>query len=58
MTCGSYADDFRILVSPRGVPENLRRLIHADGRWRVPQSAALQPHHGYLRWHREQCYKG
>ncbi len=54
----SIDDDFRILLSPRGVPENLRRLIHTDGRLRVPQAAALQPHPTYLRWHREQCYKG
>lgn len=54
----SFSDDYRILVSPRGVPDTLDRLIRRDGRLIVPSEAARRPHATYLRWHREHRFKG
>src|SRR5690606_29827349 len=40
----SFSDDYRILVSPHGVPDDLDRLIRKDGMLVVPRESARRPH--------------
>lgn len=53
----SFTDDYEILLSPHGVPDDLDKLIRWDRRLAVPSLPELQPHPTYLRWHRERCFK-
>lgn len=53
----TFTDDYRILLSPHGVPDSLDRLIQAERRLAVPADNAKCPHPTYLRWHREQRFK-
>ena len=54
----SVDDERRILLSPQGVPDDLDRLILPGRRLLDADSAAHQPHPAYLRWHRENVFKG
>ncbi|MDA7422859.1 HNH endonuclease [Tritonibacter multivorans] len=52
-------DDRRILVASETVAsDTLSRLLVPDRKLIVPKAVALQPHRDYLRWHRENCFKG
>lgn len=51
-------DDYAILTMTRGLPEDTGRLIVPDRRLRIPADATLQPHRQFLRWHRENVFKG
>ena len=53
----TFSDDFRVILSPHGVPDDLGRLIRSDRMLAVPEDPSLQPHPTYLRWHREHCFK-
>lgn len=53
----SVAEDFRLLVSDHGVPEDARRLFRPDGRVWVPDHAALRPNPRFLEWHRVNRFK-
>ena len=53
----TFTDDYRILLSPHGVPDSLDRLIQAERRLAVPSDNAKCPHPTYLRWHRERRFK-
>ena len=53
----TFGDDFRIILSPHGVPDDLGRLIRSDRMLAVPEDPGLRPHPTYLRWHREHCFK-
>jgi putative restriction endonuclease len=53
----SIADDYRILLSPQGVPEDLHKLIRPEHSLWVPDNVAYRPHATYLRWHRDNCFK-
>jgi putative restriction endonuclease len=53
----SFSDDYRILLSPHGVPDDLDRLIRKERSLIVPSEAARRPHATYLRWHREHRFK-
>lgn len=53
----TFTDDYRIQLSPHGVPDSLDRLIHADRQLVVPADISKCPHPTYLRWHREQRFK-
>lgn len=53
----TFSDDFRILLSPNGVPDDLDKLIRTDRRLALPNAPELSPHPTYLRWHREHCFK-
>lgn len=53
----SFEDNYQIIRSPAGLPEDLERLLPASGRLSVPQKPELRPHPYYLRWHREHCFK-
>lgn len=53
----SFSDDYRILLSPHGVPNDLDKLIRPDRRLIVPSNVAWRPHPTYLKWHRENRLK-
>lgn len=54
----SVHDDYSILLSRSGLPEDLGRLLHMNQRLRLPARPELRPHPGYLKWHREHVFKG
>ncbi len=53
----TFSDDYQIMLSPHGVPEDVDKLIRPDRTLVVPDSPELRPHPTYLRWHRENCFK-
>jgi putative restriction endonuclease len=53
----TFSDDFRIMLSPNGVPDDLDKLIRPDRMLAVPAAPELRPHPTYLSWHREHCFK-
>jgi putative restriction endonuclease len=53
------ADDLRILVSRQvNDPQGVRALINRSGYAARPQRPSDHPHPHFLRWHRENCFKG
>lgn len=53
----TFDDDYRILLSPHGVPDDLDKLIRAERILLLPHHVEWRPHATYLRWHREQRFK-
>lgn len=53
----SFGDDYSILLSPHGVPDDLDKLIRQERKLILPASSASKPHTTYLRWHRENRFK-
>lgn len=53
----SLENDYRILVSSQGVPDDLDKLIRAERRLLLPERAELRPHITYLKWHRDHRFK-
>lgn len=53
----SFADDYTILVSSRGMRRDLDKLILPERKLRIPANPDLRPHAIYLAWHREHCFK-
>lgn len=53
----TVSDDYRIILSPHGVPDDLDRLIVPDRRLIVPADESQRPHSTYLQWHREHRFK-
>jgi len=53
----SVSDDYRILVADK-VPEQARRMLNADGKILRPQSDAHLPSPHFLKFHRENVFKG
>ena len=53
----TVSDDYRIVVSSQGVPDDLDRLIVADRRLILPSDESQRPHATYLKWHREHRFK-
>jgi putative restriction endonuclease len=54
----SITDDYRILIAEGHVPDQLRRLLNHDGMAIPPREAILRPHPHYLKFHRENIFKG
>ncbi len=55
----SIADDYSLLLAKGRVPDPVVRMINPDGKLRLPQSRHdLWPHHQFLRYHRENVFKG
>jgi putative restriction endonuclease len=54
----AIGDDLGILTMSNGLPEDAARLIVPARRLRMPGDAAMQPHCQFLRWHRENVFKG
>ncbi len=54
----SIDDDFRILTAQGAVPPEVGRLLNPTGQLIVPEDYRLQPHKQFLRYHRENIFKG
>lgn len=53
----AFGDDYNILISPHGVPDDLDKLILPARKLLVPENQDWRPHSTYLRWHRENRFK-
>jgi putative restriction endonuclease len=51
-------EDLSILTVKSGLPEDAERLLLPDRILRAPRDVATQPHRQFLRWHRENVFKG
>jgi putative restriction endonuclease len=54
----SIDDDHRILVARDRVPDPVMRFLREDGRALVPKRADQKPHSEFLRYHRQNIFKG
>lgn len=54
----SIADNGQILMARRLVPDQVRRILNSDGRIIYPLDGTLAPHKAFLRFHRENRFKG
>ena len=54
----SVDDDFTILMARDQLPDTITRLMNADGCLRPPPMLELSPHPQFLRFHREEVFKG
>ena len=54
----SVDDDFKLLKVPKLLPDGVDRLFHPSGEVIVPESSRDRPNPTFLRWHRENCFKG
>lgn len=54
----SIDDDFRILRAKGAEPDDAARLINPDGFLRLPGDPRSHPHRAFLRFHRENVFKG
>jgi putative restriction endonuclease len=54
----SLSDDLQILISRQANdPDSIKALINKNGYALPPQRSFERPHPGFLRWHREYCFK-
>jgi len=53
----SFSDDHKILLSPRGIPDDLDRLIPDAKSLILPTNPDWHPHPKYLKWHRDNRFK-
>jgi putative restriction endonuclease len=54
----SVGDDYTILIAKDRVPEPVVRFLREDRRALVPERPDQQPHGHFLRYHRENIFKG
>lgn len=54
----SIDDDFKLLKALPLLPEGVERLFDPSGYVHVPDTGRDQPSRAFLRWHRENCFKG
>ena len=54
----SIDDDYRLLTAKGRLPEGAERLFDPSGLVKVPDHERDRPNPLFLRWHRENCYKG
>jgi putative restriction endonuclease len=54
----SIGDDYRILVAKDHVPDDAARLLNQSGMINLPKDATLYPNAHYLKFHREEIFKG
>ncbi|WP_421694320.1 HNH endonuclease [Aestuariivirga sp.] len=54
----SIDDDFKILKAKGAVPDEVARLLHPSGHLLVPEDFRLRPHPQFLKFHRENIFKG
>lgn len=53
----SFDDDYQIVLSPQGLPDELDKLIRPDRTLLVPGDLSKRPHPTYLQWHRDNVFK-
>jgi putative restriction endonuclease len=54
----SVGDDYSILAAKGRVPDSIGRLFNENGRIRLPEASELRPALQFLRYHRENIFKG
>lgn len=54
----SIDDDYQILVARKHVPDTALRLLNETQRLLLPERRDLRPHPAYLRYHRDNVFKG
>lgn len=54
----SVDDDFKLLTAKPLLPEGVDRLFNPSGEIWVPPDARAQPNPAFLKWHRDNCFKG
>jgi len=54
----SIGDDYKILVSKNHVPEDAARLLNQSGLIHLPKDSNLHPNSYFLKFHRNQVFKG
>ena len=54
----SVDDDYSILIAESRVPDTVMRIINPDKQLSLPPTAVLSPHPQFLRYHREEVFKG
>jgi putative restriction endonuclease len=54
----SIGDDYQILVAKHHVPDDAVRLLNQNGMINLPKDPALFPNAQYLKFHRDQVFKG
>jgi putative restriction endonuclease len=54
----SIGDDYKILVAENHVPEDAVRLLNKNGVIHLPKDQTLYPNAYYLKFHRDQVFKG
>lgn len=54
----SVTDEYTLMVSPDGLPDQLDAWLQPGRALALPDQLGLQPHRGYLAWHREHCFLG
>lgn len=54
----SLDDDLKILKAKGHVPPEIERMLNPEGYMKVPTRAEFSPHPAFLRWHRENRFKG
>lgn len=54
----SIDDNYKLLTVPELLPEGVERLFLPSGSISVPASERDRPSSVFLRWHRENCFKG
>jgi putative restriction endonuclease len=54
----SFDDDHTVLVAKDRVPDTVIRMFDPGGHMLLPKQADLQPHRQFLRYHRDQVFKG
>jgi putative restriction endonuclease len=54
----SIGDDYKILIAKDHVPEDAVRLLNQSGSINLPNDQTLYPNAHYLKFHRDQVFKG
>ncbi len=54
----SIGDELNLMVSSAGVPEEIGRMLNPSGRLRMPERPELRPHPSFLKFHRDNVFKG
>jgi putative restriction endonuclease len=54
----SIDDDYSVLVADKKLPEAARQMIRHDRKLILPKREDLRPHRTYLKFHRENVFKG
>jgi putative restriction endonuclease len=53
----TFGDDYSIILSPHGVPNDLEKIIRKERTLLLPEETAWRPHPTYLKWHRHYRFK-
>lgn len=54
----SLDDDYTILTAPDSTPNEIRELLNQTGKMTLPPRPELYPHPKFLRYHRQNIFKG